>query len=221
MGRSNTVTVTVSGINTVLTLTEYSGRTEFYQSQSFQLVATLKDSSGNAISGRTVKIYEIAPNATSGTLLTSGTTNTSGIFTYTVSCANKTPGQYTYYAVFEGDSTYNANQSSYYYIRILSEKVPTTITINVDKTSGVAPLSITISGSLTDSSGNPLPNKQVNIYENGVKIATVTTTNGYYSYTISRGAGSYTYQAEFPGDDYYAGCEEAENEQPPQEEEAW
>jgi hypothetical protein len=189
----------------------------------------LKDASNNALANKTIKIYETAPGEFPA-LLTSGTTNTSGIFTYTVSCAGKTPGQYSYYAAFEGDSTYNASQSTSYVITILSGKIPTVITINVDKTSGVAPLSITISGSLTDNAGNPLPNKQINIYENNVKIATVTTTNGYYSYTLSKGVGSYTYQAEFPGDDTYAGCEEAEltggyeqteNKSPPQGEEAW
>lgn len=54
----------------------------------------------------------------------------------------------------------------------------------------------------------PLPNKTINVYRNGVKIASGKTSSYgtvWLSDTITA-PGSYSYFAEFPGDATYAGC---------------
>jgi hypothetical protein len=87
-------------------------------------------------------------------------------------------------------------------------RIPTSISINVNPTSGVVPFTVTISGVLTDNVGNPLAGKTVNLYMDTTLVSTTTTgTDGAYSFnrTISE-AGTYTFQTEFPGDETYEGC---------------
>jgi hypothetical protein len=77
-----------------------------------------------------------------------------------------------------------------------------------DITSGTAPLDIILRGRLTDAvNGWGLANRRVYIYENDVQIGYATTdAAGAFVMTVTRNRGTYTYYAEWAGDDTYEGC---------------
>jgi hypothetical protein len=77
-----------------------------------------------------------------------------------------------------------------------------------DITSGPEPLDIILRGRLTDAvTGSGLTNRRVYIYENGTQIGYATTdAAGAFVMTVTRNRGTYTYYAEWAGDDQYEGC---------------
>jgi hypothetical protein len=77
-----------------------------------------------------------------------------------------------------------------------------------DITSGPEPLDIVLRGRLTDAvTGSGLTNRRVYIYENGTQIGYATTdAAGAFVMTVTRNRGTYTYYAEWAGDDQYEGC---------------
>jgi len=77
-----------------------------------------------------------------------------------------------------------------------------------DITSGPEPLDIILRGRLTDAvTGSGLTNRRVYIYENGAQIGYATTdAAGAFVMTVTRNRGTYTYYAEWAGDDQYEGC---------------
>jgi len=97
-------------------------------------------------------------------------------------------------------------------------KKATRLSIDVDPTSAPVPAEFHISGNLTDVElGIGIDGKPIRIYENGVFIETVYTRTpvvspvplGYYEYTRRiLTPGTYEFQAEFPGDEEYEGCED-------------
>jgi len=87
-------------------------------------------------------------------------------------------------------------------------KIPTTLTLYSTVTSGVAPLSFVLTGVLYETpTGAVIPDAPVNIYENGVKIATVINYGEVgFSLPLTRNAGTYTYYASYAGSSIYEGC---------------
>jgi len=83
----------------------------------------------------------------------------------------------------------------------------------VSPASGVVPLTVYISGYLQDIDGIGLNGKTVKIYKNGAFLKSVSTSryenvDGYFATTDKLTvAGTYSYYAEFEGDDKYEGCD--------------
>jgi hypothetical protein len=95
-----------------------------------------------------------------------------------------------------------------FYLLPLAPKIATSISINVNPTSGVAPFQVIITGNLVDSAGNGLSDKSINLYVNGTLTGTqITGPEGdcvwYLDITTT---GTYQCQTEFLGDATYEGC---------------
>jgi hypothetical protein len=97
---------------------------------------------------------------------------------------------------------------------ISAQKLPSKLELRAtdvngnDITSGTEPLDIILRGRLTDAvNGWGLVNRRVYIYENGAQIGYATTdAAGAFVMTVTRNRGTYTYYAEWAGDDTYEGC---------------
>jgi len=95
-------------------------------------------------------------------------------------------------------------------VSVSAPKVGTTLTISVSPTSGPAPLSIVVSGKLTENVyGYGLGFKTINLIINGEVISSTDTksTGTYALYATLTSPGTYVVETEFPGDAEYEGCE--------------
>jgi len=75
-----------------------------------QLVATLKDNSGNPISGKTIDFQHKLSTDTTWTDDGTATTDASGIATITITLA--VPNTYDFQASFAGDTQYDASSAT-------------------------------------------------------------------------------------------------------------
>lgn len=100
-------------------------------------------------------------------------------------------------------------------VTVLARKAPSYISIAVAPSEGEIPLTVTITGVLTDKTGKGLAFRTVDLYVNSALIGSTTTAaNGSYGLQASfEEPGSYTVETEFPGDSRYAGCLENANVQ--------
>ena len=108
---------TITKKNTALTVPNVSG----VQGNSVNLTATLKDSSGNLLSGKSVAF------TVNGVSAGSASTNSSGVATKAYSIPGEYAGNYTIATSFAGDTNYNASTKNA--TLSVSTKV-TTITVN-------------------------------------------------------------------------------------------
>jgi len=99
------------------------------------------------------------------------------------------------------------------YKKVTDEK---TFTISYKKLKSKIDLSVNVDGNVVNIRGRlydpvngwGLALRDVKIYENDVLIGTVKTdSGGYFSMSLTRSPGTYTYYAEWDGDDTYEGCE--------------
>ena len=97
-------------------------------SRDVQVVATLQDNEGNALSGKSVNLYYRESGETSWTDIGTNphTTDSSGQVTDTITLA--APGTYDFKAEFPGDDQYEASSDEKDNVTI---KSPTTITLTV------------------------------------------------------------------------------------------
>jgi len=207
MVKSSTVTVNAYKIDTTLTIEVYPGSGPPYP-QSVAGYLKRADT-GEPISGREVQLY-IGKSPAAPSYYGSCTTLGDGSWGfYNVKVEE---GTYIFRAVFPGDDVYNGTSVE---ASASFAKPDTNLTINVSPSSGIIPLTVTISGKLTrKDTGAGLGGRTINLYRNGSLIATTTTsidpsTLGEYRFTDTlSAAGSYSYFTEFPGDDYFKGCGE-------------
>lgn len=91
--------------------------------------------------------------------------------------------------------------------------IATKLSIRTDKTSGVAPLAVTVTCRLTRVDNDEgINGEPVSLYINGVLHGTKNTTSiqivtGYavWDVTLQQG-GTYAFQAEYVGSSVYEGC---------------
>lgn len=200
MTRSSISYVIALALSTDLTILLYPGGGPPYdQSVSGKLI---ERDTGDPISGRAIDLYingiyqRSEPTFPDGSYAFFGIAVTEGTFTFEVR--------------FAGDGTYDPSSAS---VTATFAKSVTALSIDVSPTTGVPPLDVTISGVLTRvDMGAGLPGKAVNLYRNGVLVASATTGMspvGQYSFVDTlTSPGTFEYYAEFLGDDLFQGCDE-------------
>jgi len=214
MGKSRTVTVTVSRTSTELTigLDRYDGTPGVINVLGSLYVA----GTTNVLRGKTIQLL------VAGSPLATTTTDLSGRYKFTFSVSAQ---RYSFQAKFAGDASYEADWSPV----VVGEygKIGTDLTIDVNPMFGDAPLAVAITGRLSrDDTGGGLGGKLIELHRNGVKIKTATTKTstplGIYQFndTISANADYYVY---FSGDTQFEGCEASDGAavpdgEPPDEE---
>ncbi len=136
MGKSRTVTVTVTKTGTEVTigLDKYDGTPGIIK----VLGSLYEKGTINVLRGKTVQIL------IGGALGATVTTDTNGRYRYTFVAST---GRYSFQAKFPGDASYAPDYSPL----VVGEygKIGTSLTIDVNPTAGRSPLSVTILGTLT------------------------------------------------------------------------
>ena len=116
-------------------------------------------------------------------------------------------GGYDIRAYFPGDAGHDPDSSPL--VQITAWRPTTSITIGVTPTSGIPPLDVTISGTLTrDDTGGAI-NVPVKLFKDGSEIdSQFQGTDGQYSFAdIIGAAASVTYYTLFEGNIKFQGCE--------------
>ena len=197
MGKSGTVTITVMQ-DTTLSLT--ASKTTGYVPSTITFTATLKDSAGKALQGKSVDFY------IGTTLCWTGTTDSNG--TTSVDLGFNTSGTFSAYAKFAGDSAFKPSTSNT--ISITISKSPTTLTLAASKTTVNAGESVTFTATLISTPNSlPIANATVKLCKSDDTVVSTATTdgNGKASYTVTfSSGGSYSYYAQYDGNDQFEGC---------------
>jgi hypothetical protein len=171
--------------------------------ESYTLTATLT-SGGSDLSGQTVSIYHLV---NSGTITDyTGTTNSSGVVTFTTSLAN--PQELSYFAYYSGNATYETVTSTQ--CDIVVGNTSSTIELTVDNSTPDAGVIANFTINLTNG-GEPITNQLVSIvyyYESAeytdVNSPITTDLNGNATFSESfTASGNYTYYATFAGQGIY------------------
>jgi len=201
MGKSRTVTVTVTKTGTELTigLDRYEGTPGVIN----VLGSLYKAGTINILRGKTIQLF------VAGSPLATTTTDLNGRYRFTFSVGAE---RYSFQAKFPGDASYASSSSPL----VIGDygKIGTSLTIDVNPIAGGAPLAVTIFGLLSRTdTGGPLPGKTVELWRDGSKIntqVTKTTSPGQGAYefhdTIST-EGDHSYYVYFTGDIQFEGCE--------------
>ena len=180
---STTVTVTVNKLTSTITLSVPSTGTV---GTSYTVSGTLTPTSGS------VKLYE--NNVLKDTLTVS-----SGSFSKAITQSNE--GTYSYYAVFEGSSTYSSVTSSTGSIVVSDVPTPTvdSVSLTADKSilSYADSQSATLSATVLDSNDDPMEGVTVTFYNGSTSMGTAdTNSSGVATKTYaSTGAGDLSFTA--------------------------
>ncbi|ADC47576.1 adhesin-like protein [Methanobrevibacter ruminantium M1] len=194
IGTNASVEIRVNKINTILTETDI---TTTYKEEGY-LIATLKDSQNNPISGAVL------------------TVDLDGIKNYTtdsngqikIATNNLIPDTYTARISFAGNENYSSSNGN---ASVTVKRIGTKLNFNDMNTTA---FDSNIEGrigeyfyfQLVDCDGNPLANKKVIIGFNGVKYNRQTNETGWAKIQINlKYANSYTFAIAFLGDDNYSG----------------
>jgi hypothetical protein len=121
------------------------------------------------------------------------------------------PGVTTYTVSWAGDNSYApcSNSATVTCAYVLT---PTTLTINASPNSGVAPLQVTVSGTLLDNNNVGITGRTVVLYSDSTSMGTATTdAMGNYKFSVTLSQGNYSLHVEFAGDTTYAGCDESDH----------
>ncbi|WP_413824117.1 hypothetical protein [Methanobrevibacter sp. UBA337] len=184
-----------------VTCTISSDKTSVVYGDTVTLSATVNDASGNPLSGISVNFYQ------NNTLVGNSVTTSTGKASITLNVTATGGGKFYYQATTVATTDYKSNTSSN--ILITANMVGTSLTISSSATSvSIGGDNITFTVTLKNSSGNPISNQSVEIYQGSSLLATVTTnTNGQGSYTQQNTAtstGSWDYYALFNAANGYA-----------------
>ena len=160
--------------------------------QNFTITGTLLDKDNQAL---TIETVNITVNGTTQ----QATTNTAGQFNTTFTLDQM--GEYPITVIYPGTDIYN--QSTNNTAIVTATKTDTQLTLNVSNSTPVNDTMITITVNLTDNTGEPLDNQEVNITI-GEETFTINTTNGIASrqYTVNK-LGTQTITASYYGNNMY------------------
>lgn len=178
---------TVSKYNTSLTVT--SDKSSYYVGGTATVSATLKTSTGVAVSGASVVIDGVTC-----------TTNSNGVASRSISCS--ATGTVSKSVSYAGDGKYNSSTGSVSYTVSLK---PTTTTLVASATSISLGESVTLTATVKDSDGNGVPNCTILLDVSDSTPQTLTANaDGVASYTVSRAnVGSVSFTATFTGNSTY------------------
>ena len=175
--------------------------------QSFTIYGWLLDAHGNPIPVVPVDIWMRIPGQAVGTKLATVTTTSGGYFE-----KSDTELQPMYYrAVFNGDAVYAPCKSALILVNAGAQN--TALTIYANPAAPATNQLFAIYGRLTDSNGNGLPGRQIDVWwrdtsttpTQGKLLQTTTTAaNGWYLvYDYNPSAGTTYYRAHFGGELMY------------------
>ena len=172
--------------------------------QSFTISGYLTDTNGKPLSG--MGLYTDARLPT-GAWAAMGTTTTDANGRYSITYNEQNPGQYYYEVIFWGDNTYTS-VTTVVWVSV-GNLTPTTVTIAANNNNPAVGQSFTLSGKLTDTKGNPLTGKEIDLYDpadsGGIAGTRYTDQSGSYSFVVNESSsGYYLYTVEFMGDQTYA-----------------
>ena len=187
---STTASVVIGKLNTVLNasdvVTVYNG--------GKNLIATLKDSQGNAVEGAQIKIVL-------GALSKTLTTDAKG--QVELSTDGLVPDTYTADITFAGDEIYGESGTTAKVTvlplgtEIVAEASGDYTVVEVEKNTAIFNMT------LMDENGNCLANRTITIEFNGAVENLTTGDKGTVEYLITAQAGEYTLTMTFAGDDCY------------------
>ena len=162
-----------AGIITVLSIS--SSKSTYYTDETITITGGLVDDDNNPLSNASVKIYQ--NNALLGTV----TTDSNGGYTKTLTGLNV--GAYTFKAMYDGDSTYEASTSSDCSITVQNHTY--SVSLAVDKQIIYTDESIILSGVMLHD-GSAWAGQSVDLYDGANLIDTLTTdSSGNYSKTLT------------------------------------
>jgi len=217
---SLTATVTVTAVDPIPTATKQKSVISIFASnnnpavnQPYTIYGVLQDGNTDApLAGQPITLtVSIGQFGRAGAVANmSTTTDTKGAYSFTTS--NAAQGSYVPSVDFNNPSSGYLESSQMTWVMV-GNLTPVKLTLSITPTNPAAGQSFTMSGTLTDASGNRLPNKALNIdcqipdgswhFRANIK----TDANGDYSWTYSGGEqnqGQYYYEVIFFGDDTYS-----------------
>ena len=184
---SNEVTVTVLKIPTRITL-EVDASYEL--GAVVDIDGTLEDYEGGALADQEVFV-------TLGSFSYSFRTDENGTFAVTMATVDLGFGNHTISASYDGNTTHAPCQTPLHEFML---KYPAVLTLEVSDEEVELGDHIVLSGTFTNTTGDPIANATIRIVLNGVWYATVTTVaNGTFSLTIDTddiGAGTHVAYAD-------------------------
>jgi hypothetical protein len=200
MGRSNTVTITVTPAIKSTRLTLVASKTSAPVPAVITFTATLVDSEGYPVVGRNIDFYA------NGTLVWTVTTDSNGNASVDLGYGNV--GTYSVYASFAGDANYGPSTSNT--VTVTITKAPTTLALRVSKSEIVQGESVDLIATLVNAAYNiPVIGATVKFYTADGRFvdSKVTDENGVAKTTLTIGVvGTYSYYAVFEGDENHEGC---------------
>ena len=154
--------------------------------------ATLKDSNGNPLANKTVKV------GLNGKIYTRTTNETGGIG---VLMKTAISGRYTFAVSFLGDDNYNAS----FAVALCTVNKQTPKLTTSSKTYKASAKTKTLSATLKTKAGNPLKGKTIKFTVNGKTYSATTNSKGVASVKVSLSKkGSYSFTVKYAGDSTYA-----------------
>ena len=188
-GDSTYASVTSSGVSVTVTKITPTITINVPATGTAGTAYTVSGTLANPTTG-SVKLYE-------GNTLIDTLTVTGGNFSKSITKNNG--GTYTYYAVYEGDSTHSSVTSSTGSIVVSSPVTPASITLSTDKPIMMKDETATITATVLDGNGNPCEGETVSFsVVDGESLGTATTnSSGECSvYYLGIGAGDLNIKAE-------------------------
>jgi protocatechuate 3,4-dioxygenase beta subunit len=176
--------------------------------QPFTISGYLTDINGTPLSGRQLSVdAELGREAA----VSGGAPVTNSNGYYSVTITEQTQGQYRFEVTFSGDGTYAGVTSG------VEVAIGTLHPSKISATTNVANPSVgesyTLSGTLTDATGKPLPGEEIDLFQyvtglpprGDIFEKAYTDQNGHYSFDLKEStSGNYNYTAVFYGDQSYA-----------------
>ena len=180
--------------------------------QTFTVYGYLTTTNGSPMSGETIQLQKNINGTWTDVNGGKNTTATRGL--YTISVNEGTAGIYEYRTNYTGNINYAGNYSTSVAVTV---QQPTQLTAAANPSTVPIGEIFTIYGSLTTSSGAPMPGETVQLQKNisgkwtdVTGASGMTGTGGSYSISASEGtAGNYEYRTTYPGRSTYAGTSSA------------
>ena len=188
-GDSTYASVTSSGVSVTVTKITPTITLSVPVTGTVGTAYTVSGTLANPTTG-SVKLYE-------GNTLIDTLTVTGGNFSKSITKNNG--GTYTYYAVYEGDSTHSSVTSSTGSIVVSSPVTPASITLSTDKPIMMKDETATITATVLDGNGNPCEGETVSFeVVDGEDLGTAVTDSAgeAFVYYLGKGAGDLNIKAE-------------------------
>ncbi|RAP54356.1 MAG: hypothetical protein BZ137_02590, partial [Methanosphaera sp. rholeuAM130] len=185
--------------NTVLTLVADKMETKLLVDDVSALVGKAFTINGTLLDINDKPVVGVLVNITVNGTKTNATTNEMGQFNTTMTLQEM--GEYPVNVTFYENEVYKESNNNT--SLVIASKTDTQLTLNVSNSTPVNNTMITITVNLTDNTGEPLDNQEVNITI-GEETFTIYTTNGIASkeYTVSQ-LGVQTITASYTGNNMY------------------